>query len=130
MSEKCFLAFDLGAESGRAIVGRLDGERIALEERHRFANGPSRMNGRLYWNLPGLWEEIKTGLKKTAGRGGHGPVRLSGVGVDTWGVDFGLLDERGDLVGNPVHYRDGRTDGVMEKVFAVVPREKIGRAHV
>src|SRR5436305_6045024 len=116
MAARNFLAFDLGAESGRALLGSLDGGRLTHEEKHRFPNPTGRMNGHLYWNLLAQWEELKTGLRKSAeGHGASGArASLSGIGVDTWGVDFGLVGADGDLVGNPFHYRDPRTDGVME----------------
>src|SRR5687768_240838 len=98
-----YLAFDLGAESGRAVIGRLNGGKLSLEEQHRFANPTGRMNGHLQWNLLAQWEELKTGLRKCAG------TKLAGIGVDTWGVDFGLLGRGGEILGNPFHYRDSRT---------------------
>lgn len=127
MAAHNFLAFDLGAESGRAVLGTLADGRLTLEERHRFPNPTGRMNGHLYWNLLGQWEELKTGLRKSAE--GHGPsgarASLSGIGVDTWGVDFGLVGADGDVLGNPFHYRDPRTDGVMERTFQTVSRREI-----
>lgn len=115
-----FLAFDFGAESGRAIVAEISGGRVTLDEVHRFPSHNGRLQGTLQWNLLGLWEEIKTGLRNASKRG---PV--DGVGVDTWGVDFGLIDGSGRVMGNPIHYRDSRTDDVMEKVFGRVPREEV-----
>lgn len=123
MAVKNFLAFDLGAESGRAVLGTLDGGRLTLDVKHRFPNPNGLMNGRLQWNLLQQWEELKTGLRKTAG--GDTGVKLDGLGVDTWGVDFGLIGPGGDVLGNPVMYRDGRTTGMMESVFARVPREQV-----
>jgi rhamnulokinase len=121
MAKRSFVAFDLGAESGRALLGRLEGGRLTLEERHRFANPTGRMNGHLFWNILAQWEELKTGLRNAAADGG----KIDGIGVDTWGVDFGLLARGGELLGNPYHYRDGRTDGMMEKAFERVSREEI-----
>src|SRR5262245_1978020 len=115
-----YLAVDLGAESGRGLLGRFDGERLELEELHRFPNGPVRMLDTLYWDLPRLFEEIKIALRKGAAGG-----ELDGVGVDTWGVDFGLIGRGDTLLGNPVHYRDARTDGMLEAAFRRVPRERI-----
>src|SRR5437762_7055125 len=92
MAERNFLAFDLGAESGRALLGTLDGGRLTLEEKHRFSNPNGRINGHLHWNLLAQWEELKAGLKKAAGSQASSPVKLSGIGVDTWGVDFGLIE--------------------------------------
>jgi rhamnulokinase len=120
MAGRNFLAFDLGAESGRAVLGMLDGGRLTLQEKHRFANPTGRMNGHLHWNLLAQWEELKTGLKNVAGG-----VPLSGIGVDTWGVDYGLIGRVGNVLGNPYHYRDSRTDGMMERTFKKVPKEKI-----
>jgi rhamnulokinase len=117
-----FLAVDLGAESGRAVLGRFDGERIALAELHRFPNGPVRLPSGLHWDVLRIWSEIQHGLAlagKTAGDG------LRGVGVDTWGCDYGLLDGSGALVANPQHYRDNRTDGMLEAAFARMPRAEI-----
>jgi rhamnulokinase len=129
MAAHHFLAFDLGAESGRAVLGSLGDGRLALEERHRFPNPTGRMNGHLYWNLLGQWEELKCGLRKAAeghgGATGGARASLSGIGVDTWGVDFGLVGADGDVIGNPFHYRDPRTDGVMERAFQKVPRQQI-----
>lgn len=106
------LGFDLGASSGRAVLGCFDGERITLEEIHRFPNEPVRVNSTLYWDLLRLWQEIKTGLKKVLATG----LELSSMGVDTWGVDYGLLDQQGRLLANPYHYRDRRTATVMPQV--------------
>jgi rhamnulokinase len=124
MASRKFLAFDLGAESGRAVIGTLDGQRLTLEEKHRFANPNGRMTGHLHWNLLAQWEELKTGLRKAA----SGGTKLDGIGVDTWGVDFGLIDRQGGVLGFPFMYRDGRTDGVMDQVFAKVPKDKVFEA--
>ncbi len=113
-------AVDLGAESGRVLVGTLDGGRLALEEIHRFANAPVRVRGTLHWDVLRLWADVEAGLRR-AGAAGD----VASVAVDTWGVDFGLLDERGRLLANPVHYRDRRTDGVPERVFGLVPRAEV-----
>ena len=107
MSTRDYLAFDLGASSGRAILGRFDGSRIRLEEKHRFANGPVEVNGRLYWNALGLFNELKTGLGKAGGS-------VASFGVDTWGVDYGIVSGNNTLLAMPAHYRDSRTDGMME----------------
>src|SRR5688500_13325446 len=121
MAARNFLAFDLGAESGRAVLGSLSGGRLELAERHRFPNPTGRMNGHLYWNLLAQWEELKAGLRKVSDEHSSGRAPLSGIGVDTWGVDFGLIGADGDVLGNPYHYRDPRTDGVMERAFERVP---------
>jgi rhamnulokinase len=119
------LAFDLGASSGRAMLGTLEGGRLALEELHRFANTPVLLPTGLYWDTLRLFHEIVHGLT-IAGR--ERKLKIDAIGVDTWGVDFGLLGADGALVDNPRHYRDARTNGVMERTFAVVPREQIFEA--
>ncbi len=122
MSVGHFLAFDLGAESGRAMLGTLDGQRLSLAERHRFATPNGRMLGRFHWNLLSLWDELKTGLRKTsADLSGE----LAGIGVDTWGVDFGLIAPSGEILGDPMMYRDPSTAAAMEKTLAKIPRERI-----
>jgi rhamnulokinase len=121
MASQEFLAFDLGAESGRAVLGTLRDGKLSLEEKHRFDNPSGRLRGHLHWDLLAQWEALKTGLRNTAQAG----VRLDGIGVDTWGVDFGLIGRGGEVLGLPYMYRDARTDGVMEQVFARVSREKI-----
>ena len=115
-----YLAFDLGAESGRAMLGRLKGGTLDLKEIRRFPNEPIRESGSLRWNLGGLWSEMQQALDQAASAG-----RLAGIGVDTWGCDYGLLDASGELVSNPCHYRDSRTDGVMDRVSARVGRSRI-----
>ncbi|MBL7063790.1 MAG: rhamnulokinase [Anaerolineae bacterium] len=117
-----FLAFDLGAESGRAVLGQFDGERLRLSEVHRFPNGPVRLPDGLHWDALRLWSEVKQGLALAIQEYG---ADLSGVGLDTWGVDFGLLDRDGALVSNPYHYRDSRTDGMLDEAFRRVPRAEI-----
>ena len=115
---KQLLAFDFGASSGRAMLGRFDGERIDLEEIHRFPNDPVQVGDTLHWDVLRLFHEIKQGLIKAKG---FGPI--DSFGIDTWGVDFGLLDRDGRLLENPVHYRDTRTQGVMDQVFQVIPKD-------
>ena len=116
------LAFDLGASSGRAILGIYENGKLEMEEIHRFSNDPVTVNGTLYWDILRLFFEIKTGLQKCV-NAGHKDIES--IAIDTWGVDFGLLDKDGRLLENPVHYRDSRCDGMMEKVFEVVPRDEI-----
>src|SRR5690606_35346833 len=123
MAQRRFVAFDLGAESGRALVGRLADGKLELSEKHRFTNPMGRMNGHLHWDLLAQWEHLKAGLKAVMAEGGT----IDGLGVDTWGVDYGLLDEKGELLGLPYNYRDSRTDGVMDKAFARVSRDEIFR---
>ena len=122
MKEKCYLAVDLGAESGRVIAGLCNGKRIRLEEIHRFPNGPVQIAGTLRWDVLRLWSEIQNGLGLAARR--HGSSVRS-VGVDTWGVDFVLLSKTGELLGQPFHYRDLRTRGLMRRAFCRVPRARI-----
>lgn len=112
------LAVDLGAESGRVMRIGFDGEAFHLEEVHRFANTPVWVRGTLYWDALRLWHEIHTTLDAHR-------ADAASVGVDSWGVDFALLDRTGDLLANPVHYRDGRTEGMMDWVFERVPRRTI-----
>lgn len=115
------LCFDFGASSGRAILGAFDGSRIALTEVHRFPNDPVMLNGRFVWDVQRLFFEMKESLVKATKLG----VRLDAIGIDTWGVDFGLLDRNGQLVSVPVHYRDARTQGIFEKAFKVMPKERL-----
>jgi rhamnulokinase len=116
------LAIDLGAESGRAILGRLDGGVLVTEEVHRFPNEPVLLGETLCWDFPRLLLEVKRGIALAARSAGG---RLDGIAADSWGVDFGLLGRDGSLLANPVHYRDARTRGAMEKVFRRLPREAI-----
>lgn len=115
-----YLAIDLGASSGRGVVGSFDGSRLSLREVHRFANTPVSLPTGLHWDTPRLFEEVKRSLSAAAKSGS-----LAGIGIDTWGVDYGLLSSAGELLGLPHHYRDGRTGGMMEAAFAVMPRELI-----
>ncbi|HZP16871.1 MAG TPA: rhamnulokinase family protein [Terriglobales bacterium] len=117
--QKPYLAFDLGAESGRAVLGRVRSGVITIEELHRFPNEPVEYAGGLHWDAPRLWFEMRKTLAQLADR------PLAGIGVDTWGVDYALLGEHGELIENPYHYRDGRTQGVMELVFQRVSKEEI-----
>jgi len=112
----------MGAESGRAMLGRLDEGQLQLAEVHRFPNGPVSLPDGLHWDVLRLWGEIKHGLAAAAQEPG---AELAGMGLDTWGVDFGLLDRDGALVANPYHYRDKRTDGMLEEAFGRVPRAEI-----
>jgi rhamnulokinase len=112
-----FLAFDLGAESGRAILGRLHSGRLSIEEIGRFRNEPVINNGSLHWDVRRLWGQMKSALHSV---GSQGVNRLDGIGVDTWGVDYALLGENGALLENPFHYRDTRTDGVMERALKIL----------
>ena len=115
-------AVDLGAESGRVMLGRFDGHRLELQEAHRFANRSVRLVGTLHWNTTQLFADIIEGLRKAKELSAE-PIRS--VGIDTWGVDFGILDADGRLLGIPVHYRDKRTEGLIEEVTARIPRAEI-----
>ncbi len=117
-----YLAFDLGAESGRAMLGTISDHSLTIEELHRFPNTPVRLPTGLYWDTLRLFHEIQQGLI-IAGR--ERKLKLDGIGIDTWGVDFALLGRDGALVDNPRHYRDARNNGMMERTFEVVPREEI-----
>jgi len=117
-----YLAFDLGAESGRAVLGSLSGGKLAVEELHRFPNTPVHVLGALYWDTLRLWHEIQHGLRVALR---ERKLSLQGIGIDTWGVDCALLGADGALLENPRHYRDSRNNGVMEKVFEVVPRDQV-----
>ncbi len=119
---KRYLAVDLGASSGRVIVGTLEGGRLSLEQMNRFWNGPNEINGTLYWDFIHLFRSIKEGVAMAQQKYGDDIVSM---GVDTWGVDFGLLDTDGKLIGNPVNYRDTRTVGMFDKVFEQVPKEEV-----
>lgn len=119
--KKNYLAFDLGASSGRAILGTIDDGKISLKELHRFANGPVNINGGLFWNLLGLFSELKIGLSKAL----QVEKDISGIAIDTWGVDYVFLDADGFPVGNPRNYRDPRTDDVMSFLYDKISKEKI-----
>lgn len=106
------LAFDYGASSGRLIMSKFDGEKIELEEIHRFSNDPVTLKGTFYWDFLRLFHEMKAGLKKAANK----KVKISSIGIDTWGVDYGLLDEKDNLLGNPVHNRDKRTETALKEI--------------
>src|SRR3954452_9433190 len=117
-----YLAIDLGAESGRAILGGLFDGKLAVDELHRFPNTPLHEADGLYWDAFKLWHEIQRGIEvAVTGR----RIALDGIGVDTWGVDFGLLGPDGTLLEKPRHYRDSRNNGIMEKVWSIVPREDV-----
>ena len=104
------LALDFGASSGRAMLAGFDGSRITLQEVHRFANEPVSKDGRLYWNVPQLMEELEQGLQA-----GYAIAPYESIAIDTWGVDYGMLGADGTLLELPRHYRDGRTDGILQK---------------
>lgn len=119
MEEKRILAFDFGASSGRAVIGRINNNTIEMEEIHRFSNDPVVVNGVVYWDILRLFHEIKQGIIKAKHAGG-----FHSIGIDTWGVDFGLLDKNGNLLENPIHYRDKRTVGMIDKSFNYIERDQ------
>jgi len=120
-STKNYLAFDLGASSGRAVIGRFNGTSIDLEEIHRFPNGATELPSGLHWNIVALYSEILTGLREAITTAGT----FESMGLDTWGVDFGLLDKAGGLIGTPYSYRDDRVDGMMDAAFELIPRDEM-----
>ena len=117
MKKLNLLGFDFGASSGRAMLGVFDGEKIEIEEIHRFPNDPVMMCGRFVWDIPRLVYEMKQALLKLSRKGVH----VDAIGIDTWGVAYGMLDKNGRLLGLPVHYRDDRTIGMREKVRKIIP---------
>lgn len=117
-----YLAIDLGAESGRVIAGLWNGEMLQLDEIHRFANGPVHLADTMRWDVLRLWAEIQSGLVLAASK--YGKAVIS-AGADTWGVDYVLLNRQGEMLGHPFHYRDARTNGMMQKAFKKVPRPEI-----
>ncbi|MBN1446244.1 MAG: rhamnulokinase [Candidatus Omnitrophica bacterium] len=120
METKKFVAIDLGAESGRGILGEFTGDRISIKEIHRFPTHNVRLHSHIYWDVLAIFSEIKKIIAEAKKEGD-----ISGIGVTTWGVDYGLLGANGLLLSNPFHYRDGRTDGMPEEVFNIVPKGKI-----
>ncbi len=121
MSKNYFLAFDLGASSGRAILGTLENGKLDLTEIHRFKNQMTRIHGSYYWNIYSLFDELKTGLKKCVTEFN---IQPDSIGIDTWGVDYSLVSRSGQLVGLPFAYRDHRTDNAIENFFKVMPAKE------
>ena len=119
MAQQTVLAVDLGAESGRVMAVHVGGAALRLEELHRFPNTTAEVRGTLHWDFLRLWRDIQEGVARGQA------LRPASLGVDTWGVDFALLDAQGELLGNPVHYRDRRTEGMMEWVFARASRAEV-----
>ncbi len=117
---KKVLSFDFGASSGRAMLATLEGDKITMEEIHRFGNDTVIVNGTMYWDALRLFFEIKAGITKAVALGG-----FDALGIDTWGVDFGLINKRGKLISNPVHYRDSRTDGIWDEVYKIIPKDEL-----
>jgi rhamnulokinase len=121
MTARTVVAIDLGAESGRVVLGRFDGDQVALEEIHRFPTPPRPHDGHLRWDLDHLWSQIRTGLAAA----GEAAGSVDAVGVDAWGVDYGLLGRDGELLGDPISYRDPRTSGMVEEAIGRVGRERL-----
>lgn len=117
-----FLAFDLGAESGRAIVGCFDGKKVELEVLHRFPNQPVVVMSTTYWDVLRLFHEMREGLSLCIQKHGTG---IASMAIDTWGVDFGLLGANDELLGNPIHYRDPHTEAMIEEAFKIIPRQEL-----
>jgi len=117
---KRVLAFDFGASGGRAVRGELVDGKIVKEEVHRFSNDTVMVGNTLYWDTLRQFYEIKQGIVKANLKGG-----FDSIGIDTWGVDFGLLDEHGELLENAVHYRDDRTVGMQEEVSRVIAKDEL-----
>ncbi len=117
---KRILSFDFGASSGRAMLAVLKDGKIEMEEIHRFSNDTVIVRGTMYWDVLRLFFEIKAGITKALQNGG-----FDAIGIDTWGVDFGLINKKGDLIANPVHYRDLRTEGMIEEVSKIIPKEEL-----
>lgn len=129
MLGKQMLAADYGASGGRVMLGSFDGEKISLGEVHRFANEPVILNGKdrstMYWDFLRLFHELKTGITRAGIMQGRSGADISSIGVDTWGVDYGLLGRDGMLLSSPVHYRDSRTEGMLKKAFSRMNRERL-----
>lgn len=117
--EKRMLAADFGASSARVMLGTYDGSRLNIRQLHRFLNEPVQLGSTMYWDFLRLFLELKNGMKMAAAEG------VDSISVDTWGVDFGLLDQNGELLGNPVHYRDSRTNGILEEAYLKISKERL-----
>ena len=120
MSQSHYIAVDLGASSGRVMLASLAGGKLSLREVHRFPNGPIEENGSLQWDFEALFGEIKTGIQQALAV----EKNVQSIGIDTWGVDFGLLDKDGNIIENPYHYRDSRTEGMIEKAAQILRKRK------
>lgn len=123
MAKKNYIVFDFGASNGRVLVAVFDGKRVVLEEVHRFENRPVRVRGTLYWDILRLYSELLIGLQISYRK----YREISSIGIDTWGVDFGLIDKKGRLLGNPINYRDEERNRVAEEVFRILSKEELFR---
>lgn len=121
MKKKKLLAIDLGASSGRGIEGNFDGEKLTLSEIHRFSNDPVMAAGVFQWDILRIFHEIQQAIRQCVLSG----EEFASIGIDTWGVDFGLIGKDGSLLSNPVHYRDARTAGMQQAADAVFPKQRI-----
>ncbi|HOL21750.1 MAG TPA: rhamnulokinase family protein, partial [bacterium] len=120
METKKFIAIDIGAESGRGLIGEFSGEKVVLKEIHRFPTHNVRLHSHIYWDVLAIFSEIKKIISIAKSEG-----NISGLGITTWGVDYGLIGENDILLSNPFHYRDRRTDGLPDGIFGIIPKEKI-----
>jgi sugar (pentulose or hexulose) kinase len=120
--QKRYIAVDLGAESGRIMLGTVSSDKLRLQEIYRFGNGPIEEQTGLKWDFDKLFSQVKTGIARAIKQSNG---EISGIAVDSWGVDYGLLDENGELMENPYHYRDSRTNGIMEKAFELMDKRSI-----
>ena len=120
MADHTFLAFDIGATSGRAVALTVSGNSLCMKEIHRFPNRMLSVGGKLFWDIYGIFMEIEKALSVCALE----DIRPCSMGIDTWGVDFGLIDKEGRLLENPVHYRDNRTAGMLEESFKMIGKER------
>ena len=120
-NKKVYLAADLGAGSGRVMAAKFDGEKLELEEVSRWASEPVKIGNSYHWDVRGIFNSIKDGVAKSRSKYGDS---IESLGIDSWAVDYGLLDANDELINDPFIYRDSRTDGMMEEVFKKVSKEE------
>jgi rhamnulokinase len=123
-TSRTYIAFDIGGSNGRCLAGRFNGEKLSIDVVSRFDNGYVRIGKHLYWDIVGLWNSVKRSLRQASAE--LGP-EIASIGIDTWGTDFGLLDAQGNLISNPLCYRDPHTAGMVAEAQRLVPREEIFR---